>query len=126
MPNKYPHVDFISVLHPNTSSIESHFSLIRWLGANNPLKYECTFNYVDNEKSMKCLKGNPMYEAHEETSIPRATIYGDKSGYRDKMIQDNEVITESDHFIDCFSLDGNSEKLKVFTEAWADIKKIVI
>ena len=126
MLNVHPHVHFIAVLHSNILSIEFYFSLMRWLGADNPLKYECSFNYADNEKSMKRLKGNPMYEEHEETNIRGASIYGDNSGYRVKMIHDNEVITESDKFIDCFSLDGNTEKLKVFTETWADIKKAVI
>ena len=36
MLNTYPKLQFIIALHSNTSSIESHFSLMRWYGADTP------------------------------------------------------------------------------------------
>ena len=82
MLDNYPDIDFIAVLFSNTSTIESHFSLMRRLWADTPKSYEANFNFADNEKSMKRLKNNPMYEAHEVKGIRNSSLYGDKSGRR--------------------------------------------
>ena len=37
---KYHHVEFIPCLHSNTSSLEAHFSLMRWYGADTASNYE--------------------------------------------------------------------------------------
>ena len=61
MLEKNLYLEYVPVLHANTSSIESHFSLMRCYDADTPSKYESTFNIADNEKSMKQLERNPMY-----------------------------------------------------------------
>ena len=66
---KYCHILYIPALHSNQSSIESHFSLMRFHGADNPERYESMFNVVDNEKSMLRMTNNPMYEHHEEKYV---------------------------------------------------------
>lgn len=43
-----------------------HFNLIRFHGEDTPSNYECTCNILDNDKSMKMMEGNTMYEGHEE------------------------------------------------------------
>ena len=106
MLDKYPNIHFIAVLFSNTSSIESHFSLMRWLGADTPKSYEANFNFADNKKSMKRLKNNPMYEAHEEKGIRNTSLYGDKSGRREQIISEHEVIRKSDIFVNMFSEEG--------------------
>ena len=90
---------------------------MRWLGADNPQKYESSFNIADNENSMKRLKNNPMYEAHEEKGKKLTSLYGDKSDHRVKVVLENESIRESDTFVDCFALEGNHIRLKFFKEA---------
>ena len=49
--HNFPTVIDILILHSNQSSIEAHFSLMRFHGADTPANYERTFNIVDNEKS---------------------------------------------------------------------------
>ena len=48
MLEKYPEIKYIPTLHSNTSSLESHFSLMRWYKAETPEKYEKSVNIIDN------------------------------------------------------------------------------
>ena len=69
---------------------------MRWLGADNPKSYKANFNFSDKKKSMKRLKNNPMYEAHEEKGIRNTSLYGDMSGRTEHIISEHEVIRKSD------------------------------
>ena len=44
----YDHVMYIPFIHSNTSSLESHFSLMQFLSADTPSKYIQTVNIADN------------------------------------------------------------------------------
>ena len=66
---KNPNLEYTPMLHANTSSLESHFSLMMWYDADIPSKYESTFNISDNEKSLEQLERNPMYPTNSEVYI---------------------------------------------------------
>ena len=49
---RFKWVTCVPMSHSNTSSLELHFSLMRFLKADTTANYERTFNAADNEKSM--------------------------------------------------------------------------
>ena len=75
---KNPNLEYVPVLHANTSSLESHFSLTRWYDADTTSKYESTFNIAGNEKSMKQVKRNPLYPTNSEVYIKHKILTGHK------------------------------------------------
>ena len=65
----YNFVKHVNVFHTNTSSLEAHFSLMRFYKADTPQGYSGTTHFVDKEQAMKIFVGNKMYETNEETQI---------------------------------------------------------
>ena len=83
MLDKYKSLHYIPILHANTSSLESHFSLMRWHHADTPAKYEATFNIADNKKLMNIMERNPLYISHKEHYTAHRNITGDS--YKEKI-----------------------------------------
>lgn len=56
-----PDMKFVPNFHSNTSTIESHFSLMCHYKVDTPANYQSTFNIVDNERAMYVFLGNKIY-----------------------------------------------------------------
>ena len=65
----YYHVMYIPFIHSNTSSLESHFSLMQFLSADTPSKYMNTVNIADKSRAMNVFVNNKMYEGNKEEYI---------------------------------------------------------
>ena len=108
MLHNYPELHYVPVLHANTSSLESHFSLMRWYRADTPVKYETTFNIADNEKSMKIMERNPMYFTNEENYKEHISLTGDRSKEKIRKVAKHEVIDDYDIFVSTFYVQSYS------------------
>ena len=126
MLDKYPEVKYIPSLHSNTSSLEAHFSLMRWYKADTPEKYEKTVNIIDNEKSMKMLESNPMYDPQKEIYLQSISLTGDRNDERTCVISECETISNNESFIDTFDVWTNEENFKSCGWIWSELKKSVI
>ena len=126
MLEKYTDLEYIPSLHSNTSSLEAHFSLMLCYGADTPSIYESTLNIVDNEKSMKILKSNPMYDPHEERYIQSKSLTGYKGREKKLMVSHCETEGISESFVDTFDVWANEENFKHCRDIWPEMKKWVI
>ena len=71
---RFQWVTYIPMSHSNTSSLESHFSLMRFLKADTAANYERTFNVADHEKSMEIMANNKMHEQNHEKIYTNITF----------------------------------------------------
>ena len=122
----YPDVSAILILHSNQSSLEAHFSLMRYHGAYTPSNYERTFNIVDNEKSTKMMEGNKMYEGHEEKYANNGLNTRSRNDKKKSTVRDNEKINERDSLINAFDVWTNEENIQKLKGIWDDIKEALI
>ena len=113
---------YVPVLHANTSSLESHFSLMRWHHADTPAKYETTFNIADNEKSMKIMERNPMYLPNKENYKAHTCITGEKSKVRIQKVLKHEKVKDYDIFVSTFYLDEGRQNFGYIGDMCLDVK----
>ena len=115
----YDHVKYIPFIHSNTSSLEAHFSLMRFLNADTPSKYRRTVNIADNSSAMDIFVGNKMYEGNKEEYIENNNLTGAKLKSRENMVANLEVVVDGDIFINAFEvkgLEGRFSKISLLAE----------
>ena len=121
-----PDVYYVPVLHSNTSSLEAHFSLMRWYGADTASKYSFSVNIVDNQKSMSRLKANGMYDPHEERFVKKISLTGNRSEEKDKIILECQKIRESELSIHVFDFWLDESKFIKCADTWNELKKSLV
>ena len=119
-------LEYVPVLHANTSSLESHFSLMKWYDSDTPSKYDSTFNIADNEKSMKQLERNPMYPTNSEVYIEHTILTGHKFNEKMLKIYKHEKLIDYDIFIDAFIIEQGCKNLRTLGGICPEIQKAVI
>ena len=61
---------YVTFLHSNTSSLETHFYLMQSCDTDTPLTYKFKTSIVNNEKAMNEMKrNNKYYEANDEIAL---------------------------------------------------------
>ena len=115
----YDHVMYIPFIHSNTSSLESHFSLMRFLKADTPSKYIRTVNIADNSRAMNIFVGNKMYEGNKEAYMENDNLTGANLKTRENKVTRLEKVVDSDLFMDAFEvkeLDERFSKIGLLVE----------